>query len=123
MLSSIREADHRIQLHSSFSISQEDKERLETELEEHKNKNTVPKSMKITVKVQVSTDKQGLMDEIITNATTIRGVDWMWFTAYTLGALGGVIGALAGGASAGRPWIRLTSAWAMKKSGKECTSI
>ena len=45
------------------------KEQAIRNLEEHKNKNTVPKSMKITVKVQVSTDKQGLMDEIITNAT------------------------------------------------------
>ena len=45
------------------------KEQAIRNLEEHKNNNTVPKSMKITVKVQVSGDKQGMMDEIVTNAT------------------------------------------------------
>lgn len=38
-------------------------------LESHKNRNTIPKSLRISAKIQVSTERQGTMNEIIANAT------------------------------------------------------
>lgn len=45
------------------------KEKAIRNLESHVNRNTIPKSLKITVKIQVSTEHQEAMDEIVSNAT------------------------------------------------------